>query len=105
MPVYAVIQTGGKQYRVEPGQVVAVDKLAVQEGEDIVFEQVLLAADGDNFTVGNPVIAGAKVTGKVLDQFRTRKVLVFKYKAKEHYRRLTSSRRAMTRIRIESVTL
>ncbi len=103
--MYAVIQSGGKQYRVEPGQVIAVDKLPANPGDDIVFDQVLLAADGGTYAVGSPIISGAKVTGKVLDQFRTRKVRVFKYKPKEHYRRLSSARRAMTRVRIENVTL
>lgn len=103
--MYAVIQSGSRQYRVEPGQIVEVDRLAVQPGEQIVFDRVLLASGDTGVRVGKPVLAGATVTGQVVDSFRKRKVLVFKYKPKERYRRLTSQRRALTRIRIGSIAL
>ncbi|MHB0876706.1 MAG: 50S ribosomal protein L21 [Anaerolineae bacterium] len=103
--MYAVIQSGSRQYRVEPGQTVAVDSLAVEAGDEIVFDQVLLASGDDGLKVGSPTVAGAKVVGRVIDHYRTRKVVVFKYKAKERYRRKGSQRRNLTRIHIDSIVL
>jgi large subunit ribosomal protein L21 len=90
---------------VEPGQVVEVDHLALQTGDAVTFDRVLLASDDSGVRVGNPTVAGASVTGQVVGEFRTRKVLVFKYKPKERYRRLTSARRSLTRVRIDSIAL
>ena len=103
--MYAVIQSGSRQYRVQPGQTVAVDSLSVQAGDEVVFDQVLLASGDDGLKVGCPTVAGAKVVGRVLNHYRTRKVVVFKYKAKERYRRKGSQRRNLTRIRIDSIVL
>ena len=101
--MYAVIENRGRQYRVQPGEVVDVDRMPNQAGEEIVFDKVLLAVGDEGVKVGSPVVPGARVLGKVIDHYRARKVLVFKYKAKERYRRLTSQRRALTRVRIDSI--
>ena len=82
--MYAIIQTGGKQYRVSEGDVLSVEKLPVAEGEEVVFDQVLtVVADGD-VKIGKPVLEGAKVTAKVVEHGKGEKILVFKYKAKSN---------------------
>ena len=101
--MYAVIQSGSRQYRVQPGEVIDVDRLPLRAGEEVVFDKVLLAADDKEVKVGNPAVPGARVVGKVVDSYRARKVRVLKFKAKERYRRLSSQRRAFTRIRIDSI--
>ncbi len=103
--MYAVIESGSKQYRVEPGVIVEVDRLTAEPGEEIVFDRVLLAGDGDSVKVGTPVVGGARVAGTVIDHPRSRKVIVFKYKPKERYRIKTGQRRCLTRVRITEVTL
>src|SRR5579884_1725470 len=80
--VYAVVQTGGKQYKAEIGQVLIVEKLDVPTGEEVRFDQVLLVNDDTSITVGTPLVAGAVVTGKVVRQDRGPKIIVFKYKPK-----------------------
>ncbi|MGI6207515.1 MAG: 50S ribosomal protein L21 [Anaerolineae bacterium] len=103
--MYAVIESGSKQYRVEPGMVVEVDRLAAEPGEEVVFERVLLAADGAQVAVGTPTVDGARVTGEVVGHARHRKVVVFKYKPKQRYRVKSSQRHAITRVRIKEVTV
>lgn len=103
--MYAVIESGSKQYRVEPGSIVEVDRLKAAPGDEIVFDRVLLAGDADTVKVGTPVVGGARVAGEVVDHTRSRKVIVLKYKPKERYRVKTSQRRCLTRVRITEVTL
>lgn len=103
--MYAVIQSGSRQYRVQPGQTVAVDSLPMQVGDEVVFDQVLLASGDHGLRVGSPTVEGAKVIGRVLSHYRTRKVVVFKFKAKERYRRKGSQRRNLTRVHIDSIVL
>ena len=103
--MYAVIQSGARQYRVQPGEVIEVDCLPVSPGEDVVFDQVLLAADDSGPKIGTPLVPGVKVTGKVINHFHTRKVVVFKYKPKERYRRKSSQRRHLTRVRIDDIVM
>ena len=101
--MYAIIQTGGKQYRVSEGDVLSVEKLPVAEGEEVVFDQVLtVVADGD-VKIGKPVLEGAKVTAKVVEHGKGEKILVFKYKAKSNYRRRQGHRQPFTKVRIEKI--
>ncbi len=100
--MFAVIETGGKQVRVEVGQSIFVEKLDAKEGDVVVFDKVLFV-DGDNATVGTPFIKGAKVTGKVAKQGKEAKVLVFKYKSKANYRRLQGHRQPYTKVTIENI--
>lgn len=102
--MYAVIRTGGKQYRVEPGAVIDVDKLALEAGADVEFGEVLLIGDGDTFTVGTPTIAGAKVTGEVVRQFRDEKIIVATYKAKVRQRRRIGHRQPLTSVSIREIS-
>jgi large subunit ribosomal protein L21 len=100
---YAIIRSGGKQYRVAPGDIIAVEKLNAASGDQVVFDEVVLQADGDNITVGNPVIAGAQVTGELIEQFKDKKVIAFKYKRRKGYHRTVGHRRRLTRVKINSI--
>ena len=103
MPSYAVIQTGGKQYRVQPGDVIDVEKLDQEVGARIDFPDVLLVDAGGAVSVGTPTVDGARVTAEVADQFRGPKIIVYKYKAKTHYRRKNGHRQSYTRLHIRHI--
>ncbi|MBS5887494.1 MAG: 50S ribosomal protein L21 [Negativicoccus massiliensis] len=103
--MYAIIQTGGKQYRVEEGKVITVEKLAQAADEAIEFADVLSVVDGDNIQFGAPFVKGATVKGKVLTQGRGKKIRVFKYKSKSNYRRRQGHRQPFTKVLIESIAL
>ncbi len=101
--MYAIFETGGKQYKVEEGNVIFVEKLEAQEGETVTFEKVLAVADGDNVTVGTPVVSGAKVTATVTKQGKAKKIYVFKMKRKKNERSKKGHRQPYTKITIESI--
>ena len=101
--MYAIFETGGKQYKVEEGSVVFVEKLENAEGETVTFDKVLAVADGDNVTVGTPVVEGAKVTAKVTKQGKAKKIYVFKMKRKKNERSKKGHRQPYTKITIESI--
>ena len=101
--MYAIIKTGGKQYRVAEGDVVMVEKLAANEGEAVTFDQVLTVVKDDEVVVGKPLVEGAKVTAKVEAQGKDKKILVFKYKAKSNYRRRQGHRQPFTKVQIEKI--
>lgn len=103
--MYAVIQTGGKQYRVEPGKTVVVEKLAGDEGTRVVFDQVLLVSSGDggNVNIGKPTIAGAKVTGEIVEQGRGEKLVVFKFRRRKNYVRRNGHRQDYTAVKIADI--
>jgi large subunit ribosomal protein L21 len=101
--MYAIIETGGKQYRVSEGDVVTVEKLEANEGEAVDFEHVLTVVKDGEVVIGKPLIAGAKVTGKVMAQGKEKKILVFKYKAKSNYRRRQGHRQPFTKVVIEKI--
>jgi large subunit ribosomal protein L21 len=100
---YAIIRSGGKQYRVSPGETIAVDKLAAEQGEKVTFGDVVLLADGANVAAGDPVVAGVKVVGEVIEQFKDKKVIAFKYKRRKGYHRTVGHRRQLTRVKIEAI--
>lgn len=102
--MYAIIEAGGKQYRVAEGDVVAVEKLDGAVGENVTFDKVLILADGDKVTVGTPYVDGAKATGKVLAQGKAKKILVFQYKAKKNERKLSGHRQPFTRVLLEKIS-
>ena len=104
MAKYAVIETGGKQYKVAPGQTVDVEKLHV-EGGTVELDKVYLVADGDKITVGRPTIAGAKVIADVVGDGKGDKVLVFKYKPKVRYRVKKGHRQPYTRLAIKEIVV
>ncbi len=101
--IYAIVETGGKQYRVTPGQVVDVDLLDVADGDTVELERVLLVSDGDDVTVGTPTVDGAKVVATSNGDGRAAKIIVFKYKPKTRYRRKTGHRQGFTRLTIDRI--
>ena len=101
---YAVIRTGGKQYKVAEGQILEVERLVAAPDSSISFDEVLLAAGEPTPTIGAPPVANAHVTGKVLGEIKGDKIRVSKYKAKVRYRRTTGHRQLLTRVQIESIT-
>lgn len=104
MPQLAVIQTGGKQYKVSPGQKLKVEKLDAPEGAAVHFDEVLLVADGEKIAIGMPVVKGAKVEATVLTQGRDRKKIVFKYHPKSRYRKKKGHRQPFTEVEIIKIT-
>lgn len=100
--MYAIIKTGGKQYKVEPGKFVDVEKLDAEVGAEVTFD-ALMVVDGENVKVGAPVVEGVKVTGKVLKQDKQKKIIVFKYKPKKDYRKKQGHRQPYTRVEIVSI--
>jgi large subunit ribosomal protein L21 len=100
---FAVIKTGGKQHRVEPGQTIEVEKLPIEEGQTVELNEVLLVSDDNGVQHGRPLVPGAKVVGRVVKQGRGKKIIVFKYKPKVRYRRTIGHRQSVTRIAIEEI--
>lgn len=100
--MFAIIETGGKQVKVEEGQTVWVEKLDVNEGDSFTFDQVLFVG-GDSVKVGSPVVEGATVTANVEKQGRGKKITVFKYKAKKNYKRKQGHRQPYTKLTIEKI--
>ncbi len=101
--MYAIIQTGGKQYKVSEGDVVYIEKLEAEEGASFKFEEVLAVGEGADLKFGAPFVAGAEVSAKVLKNGKAKKVLVFKYKPKKGYRRRQGHRQPYTKIQIEKI--
>ncbi len=101
--VYAVVETGGKQYRVTEGDVIYVEKINETVGEQVTFDKVLLISDNGNVIIGDPVIANAKVVAKVDGQVKSKKIIVFKYKPKKNYRKKTGHRQPYTKLVIEKI--
>ncbi len=99
----AVIKTGGKQYLVTPGQKIKIEKLGKKEGDEVIFDEVLLLEQGNKLEIGAPLVEGAKVTGKVLKQAKQKKVIIFKYKAKKRYQVKKGHRQAFSEVEILEV--
>jgi len=101
--MYAVVKTGGKQYRVTPGEKLKVEQIPADIGSEVVLDQVLMVADGDSVTVGNPVVAGASVKAKVLSHGRHEKVTIFKMRRRKHHQKHQGHRQNYTELQIESI--
>jgi len=102
--MYAVIASGGKQYRVEEGQVLHLEKLPQEEGETITFDQVLLVADGENVTVGTPVVDKANVSAEVLAQERGDKINIIKFRRRKHHMKRMGHRQYLTKVKITGIS-
>lgn len=100
---FAVIETGGKQYKVSPGQKIKIEKLNAKEGDNFIFDKVLLTVDGENVKIGAPYVEGAKIEGKILRQARDKKKIVFKYHSKTRYRKKKGHRQHFTEVLISSL--
>ncbi len=104
--MYAIIETGGKQYKVSEGDVIKTDLLESEVGADVTFERVVLASNGeDSVTIGSPLVSGATVTGTVLRRDKDKKILVFKYKPKKRVRKLTGHRQPFAEVKITKIQL
>lgn len=101
--MYAVIQTGGKQYRVQEGDVITIEKLNVEAGDKVEFDQVLVLGEGAEIKVGAPYVDGAKVFGSVVENGKAKKVIIFKYKSKKDYRKKQGHRQPYTMVEITGI--
>lgn len=100
---YAIVETGGKQYRVKVGDVLSVEKLDGEAGTDVTLDRVLMIGGNGDVKVGTPVVDGASVAATIADHYRGEKIAVFKYKPKKNYRRKTGHRQSLTRLQITGI--
>ncbi len=103
--MYAIIETGGKQYRVSEGDYIKVEKLECEEGATVVFDRVLFVSQDDDVKVGTPFVQGAKVEGVAVEHGKGKKILVFKYKPKKNYRKRRGHRQPFTKVKINAITV
>ncbi len=102
--MYAIMKTGGKQYKVGEGNIIKVEKLPAEVGEKITFEEIIFLTDGEgNVKIGDPNISGARVIAEVLEQGRAKKIVVYKYKRRKNYHKKQGHRQPFTRIKIEKI--
>lgn len=101
--MYAVVATGGKQYKVQEGEILRVEKLGGEVGEAVSFDQVLMVSNGETVQIGTPVLEGVSVQGKIVEQGKVKKILVFKYKRRKSYRRTAGHRQPFTAVRIDQI--
>ena len=102
--MYAVIKTGGKQYRVNQGDELKIEKIAGDVGANVVLDQILTVVDGDNVTIGSPIVRGASVTATVVSHGRHDKVTIFKMRRRKHYRKSQGHRQSFTEIQIDKIS-
>lgn len=102
--MYAVVNTGGKQYKVQEGDLLRVEKLAGEVGSDVSFDKVLLFSDGEKLTVGQPLLDNVAVSGQIVEQGKGKKIIVFKYKRRKTYRKKQGHRQFYTTVKIASIT-
>ena len=103
--MHAIIETGGKQYKVAEGDTLFIEKLPVEAGEAVTFDKVLAVIDGENVTVGTPVVEGSKVDASVVKNGKGKKIIVFKYKPKKGYRRKQGHRQPYTKVTIGKISV
>ncbi|MDB4950233.1 MAG: rplU [Gemmatimonadetes bacterium] len=103
--MYAIIRTGGKQFRAEPGKNIRIPSLDIEAGEVVTFDDVLLGADGDTIKVGLPGVSGAAVTAEVVRHGKGEKIIIFKHKRRKNYRRKQGHRQKFTEVRINEINL
>ena len=101
--MYAVVQTGGKQYKVSQGDVVQIEKLDIPVGETITLDKVLVAGEGTDISLGIPYLEGYKVVGRVMEQLKAKKIIVFKKRRRKNYRRKNGHRQWLTRVKITDI--
>ena len=101
--MFAIVKTGGKQYRIAPGDILRVERLPGERGDEILLDEVLLVADGDNIQVGQPLVEGARVVGEILRQGQAKKIIVFKKKRRKKYRRKQGHRQLYTAFQVREI--
>lgn len=102
--MYAIVRIGSRQYRAEVGKTIVSEKLHIEAGEEVTLDEVLLTSDGSNVVVGTPLVEGAAVKARVIEQFKGKKIIVFKYKPKKRYRNKTGHRQQYTRLEVLDIT-
>ena len=103
--MFAVIEACGKQYKVQEGDMIYVEKLGRDDGDTVVFDQILTYCAGDDIRIGDPLVGGVRVEGKVIKSGKARKIMVFKYNAKKNYRRRQGHRQPYTKIQIDRIVV
>ena len=103
--MYAIIETGGKQYKVQEGDIIFIEKLNAEQDTTVTFDKVIAAADGKDLKIGTPTVAGASVSAKVLKNGKAKKIYVMKYKAKKNEKKKLSHRQPYTKVQIEKIAL
>ena len=103
--MYAIVETGGKQFRVSEGDVIRTDLIETEVGSSVTFDRIVLASNGDDVSIGSPLVSGATVTGTVLRQAKDKKILVFRYKSKKRVRKLNGHRQQFAEVRIDKIAL
>ena len=101
--MYAVVNTGGKQYKVQQGEVLRVEKIPGDVGSPVTFDRVLMFADGENVSIGQPILENVAVEGHIVEQGKAKKIIVFKYKRRKRYRRKKGHRREFTAVQIDNI--
>ena len=101
--MYAVVATGGKQYRVQTGEILRIEKIPGEIGTPVIFDNVLLYSDGDNIAVGRPILENAKVSANIVEQDRAKKIIVFKFKRRKCYRKKQGHRQCFTSVKINNI--
>ena len=102
--MYAVIKSGGKQHRVEPGEVLKLEKLNAETGDTVEFDEVMMIGEGDNISVGTPLVEGGKVSAEVISHGRSKKVTIIKMRRRKHYRRQAGHRQWFTQVKITNIS-
>ena len=102
--MYAIVATGGKQYKVREGEVLRIEKIPGEVGSPISFDQVLMVGDGDSVSIGRPALDGAAVTSRIVEQGKADKLIVFKYKRRKRYRRKQGHRQSFTAVKIDAIS-
>jgi len=101
--MYAVVNSGGKQYRVQKGEILRVEKIPGEIGSSVTFDRVLMYSDGENVSIGQPVLDSVAVKGTIVEQGKSKKIIVFKYKRRKRYRRKQGHRQLFTAVQIDSI--
>lgn len=101
--MYAIVDSGGKQYKVQEGEILRVEKLAGEVGDSVSFDRILMFSDGDNVNVGTPLLEDVAVSGHIVEQGKAKKTIVFKYKKRKRYRRKQGHRQQFTAVKIDSI--
>ena len=101
--MYAVLNSGGKQYKVQPGEILKVEKISGDVGSPVTFDRVLMFADGENVSIGQPLLDSVSVEGHIVEQGKAKKIIVFKYKRRKRFRRKNGHRQEFTAVQIDSI--
>ena len=103
--MYAIVDSGGKQYKVQEGEILRVEKLTGEVGDSVSFDRILMFSDGENVNVGTPLLEDVAVTGHIVEQGKAKKIIVFKYKRRKRYRRKRGHRQQFTAVKVDSIKI